>query len=188
MSNLSRIINEEGFVKVKIHYVGGLWLWLHFQSIESCNAFKSNTNLNSFFSHIKPISKNFYVDERMVWVEISGLPLCAWGSNTFKKVASSVGKFMFFEKDEIGAMSLGRVCVATRHKKFISETTKVIIHGEEYDVYIHELGTWNIDIEDSDSYTSETDSKVDEDIDIEEKSVSEEDLDEVQHEKKERKL
>ncbi|GJT13083.1 hypothetical protein Tco_0860125 [Tanacetum coccineum] len=60
----------------------------------------------------------------MVWVEISGLPLCAWGSNAFKKVASSVGKFMFFEKDETGAMSLGRVSIATKHKKFISKTTK----------------------------------------------------------------
>ncbi|GJU13228.1 RNA-directed DNA polymerase, eukaryota, reverse transcriptase zinc-binding domain protein [Tanacetum coccineum] len=131
---------------------------------------KATQILKSFFSYIKPVSKNFYVDERMVWVEISGLPLCAWGSNAFKKVASSVGKFMFFEKDETGAMSLGRVSIATKHKKFISETTKVSIHGEEYDVYIHELGTWNINIEDSDSYTSETDSKVDEDIVIEEKS------------------
>ncbi|PWA84232.1 hypothetical protein CTI12_AA161030 [Artemisia annua] len=176
MSNLYRIIKEEGFDKVKIHYIGGLWLWLHFQTIESCNVFKSNTNLKSFFSHIKPVSKKFYMDERMVWVEILGLPLCAWGSNAFKKIASSVGRFMFFEKDETGAMSLGRVCVATKHMNFISETTKVSIHGEEYDVFIHELGTWNIDIEDSE--TDETDSKVDEDINNEENSVNEEDFDE----------
>lgn len=49
-------------------------------------------------------------------------------------------------------------------RNFISETMKVSIHGEKYDVYIHELGTWNIDIEDS-----KTNSKVDEDIHNEEK-------------------
>ena len=79
MSNLYRILKEEGFEGIKIHYIGRLWLWLHFQSKEYCNTFKTNTNLMSFFISIKPVSKNFYVYERMVWVKISGLPLCAWG-------------------------------------------------------------------------------------------------------------
>nr|GEX57195.1 RNA-directed DNA polymerase, eukaryota, reverse transcriptase zinc-binding domain protein [Tanacetum cinerariifolium] len=47
---------------------------------------------------------------------------------------------------------------------------KVIIHGEEYDVHIHELGAWNIDIEDSDSYNYEAGSKVEEDFDNENES------------------
>ncbi|GJR99062.1 RNA-directed DNA polymerase, eukaryota [Tanacetum coccineum] len=95
---------------------------------------QNNTTLKSFFSLVKSVSKNFYVDERMVWVKISRLPLCAWGSNAYKKVASSVGKFMFFENDSSTAMSLGRVCVATRQKSLISEVVQVTIHGVEYDV------------------------------------------------------
>ncbi|GJT27403.1 putative reverse transcriptase domain-containing protein [Tanacetum coccineum] len=55
-----------------------------------------------------------------------------------------------------------------------------IINEEGFDkVKIHYVGgTWNIDIEDSDSYTPEIDSKVDEDINIEENCVSEEDSNE----------
>nr|GEW10110.1 putative reverse transcriptase domain-containing protein [Tanacetum cinerariifolium] len=61
---------------------------------------------------------------------------------------------------------------------------KVIIHGEEYDVHIHELGTWSIDIEDSDSYTSYTDSIVDDDDHNEEEYESEVEIDEAQQEEK----
>ncbi|GJZ24749.1 ribonuclease H-like domain-containing protein [Tanacetum coccineum] len=173
MSNLCRLCREEGLKYVKIHHIGGLWLWLHFQNVESCSAFKNNSTLKSLFTTIKPVSKNFHVDERMVWVEISRLPLCAWGSNAFKKVVTSVGKLMFFEDDHSAAMSLCRVCIATTQMKFIFEMVKVDINGEEYDVHIHKLGSWSINIVDPLSSNSEIDPKVDDDYTNEEESECE---------------
>ncbi|GJR37128.1 hypothetical protein Tco_1212812 [Tanacetum coccineum] len=170
----------DGFDEVKIHHIGGLWLWLQFQNKETCNAFKKNNNLKSFFSLIKTVSKNFSVDERMVWVAISVLPICACGSNAYKKVASTVGKFMFFENDNSASMSLGRVCVATKQKSLVSEGVQVSIHGEYYTAQLQELGSWNINIEDLASQESESDFQKGAEGDKEGDSEIEDDIDEDQ--------
>ncbi|GJY49891.1 RNA-directed DNA polymerase, eukaryota, reverse transcriptase zinc-binding domain protein [Tanacetum coccineum] len=96
----------------------------------------------------------------LVKVKISGLPLCAWGSNAYKKVASSVGKFMFFENGRSTALSLGRVYVVTRQKSFISEVVSLTIHRVEYDVQVQELGSWSISLEEPSLQESETNSQV----------------------------
>ncbi|GKA14266.1 hypothetical protein Tco_0693912 [Tanacetum coccineum] len=119
MHTLYRLSREEGFDSVKIHHIGGLWLWVQFETVDSCNAFKNNTMLKSLFTKIKPVSRNFCVEERMVWVEISGLPLCAWGSNAFKKIVVSVGKFMSLMMIN-RYYEMVRVCIAVQSNKFIS--------------------------------------------------------------------
>ncbi|GJV30500.1 RNA-directed DNA polymerase, eukaryota, reverse transcriptase zinc-binding domain protein [Tanacetum coccineum] len=121
-------------------------------------------------------------------VEISGLPLCAWGSNAFKKVADSVGKFMFFEDDRSTAMSMGRVCIATKQLEFISEVVKVATHGEVYDVHIHELGPWSINLDDSSSHNSEAILKVDVESANEEESECKGEFHEFYHEDKVEKV
>nr|GEW35293.1 RNA-directed DNA polymerase, eukaryota, reverse transcriptase zinc-binding domain protein [Tanacetum cinerariifolium] len=107
-----RICRNEGFDDVNIHYAGGLWIWIQFNNANTCEAFKSNEALQNILSIIRAASPSFKVDERMVWIDIIGLPICAWGTNAFKKVASVFGKFRFFDSDVDDNMSLGRVCIA----------------------------------------------------------------------------
>ncbi|GJR73282.1 RNA-directed DNA polymerase, eukaryota, reverse transcriptase zinc-binding domain protein [Tanacetum coccineum] len=57
-------------------------------------------DLKSIYSCIKTTTPSFKVDERMIWIEIRGLLLCAWGSNAYKKLADMFGKIMFFEAEE----------------------------------------------------------------------------------------
>nr|GEX92946.1 RNA-directed DNA polymerase, eukaryota, reverse transcriptase zinc-binding domain protein [Tanacetum cinerariifolium] len=68
-------------------------------------------------------SPSFVVGERVIWIEVSGLPLCAWGSSAFKKIANLFGKFNFFDDDVEDSMCMGRACITTKIQSFISEKT-----------------------------------------------------------------
>ncbi|GKD40030.1 RNA-directed DNA polymerase, eukaryota, reverse transcriptase zinc-binding domain protein [Tanacetum coccineum] len=63
-------------------------------NILSAENFQTNTSLKSVYSCIKTSTPSFKVDERLIWIEIRGLPLCAWRSNAYKKLADMFGKFI----------------------------------------------------------------------------------------------
>ncbi|GJU48668.1 hypothetical protein Tco_1218223 [Tanacetum coccineum] len=148
ISNIYVICRNEGFTELKIHHVGGLYIWIRFPSTSSVANFRTNDSLKSVYSCFKTVTPSFTVDERMIWIEIRGLPLCAWGSNAYKKVVGIFGKFMFFEVDELVEISSSRICISTKSHNFISERVLVEVHGVNFDVHAHELGTWNINIVD----------------------------------------
>ncbi|GJS89112.1 hypothetical protein Tco_0771748 [Tanacetum coccineum] len=109
--------------------------------------FQTNDSLKSIYSCIKTATPSFKVDERMIWIEIRDLPLCAWRSNACKKLADMFGKFILFEADESTKMSSDRICISTK-SQFFSVGVLIEVHGVNYDVHVHELGTWNKNIVD----------------------------------------
>nr|GEU90858.1 putative RNA-directed DNA polymerase, eukaryota, reverse transcriptase zinc-binding domain protein [Tanacetum cinerariifolium] len=102
MNSIYNLGRSERFLNLKIHHVGGLWLWIQFPDEASCQAFKNNTTMQKAF--------------------------------TFIKLLPSV--------------STARICIATKNKKFISESVQVSIFGVCYDVQVQELGTWKAKIRD----------------------------------------
>nr|GEZ02441.1 RNA-directed DNA polymerase, eukaryota [Tanacetum cinerariifolium] len=64
----------EGFVDIKIQYMGEFWVMMKFANIESIKKFRENVSIGTWFSIIKDASLDFHVEKRIAWDEIEGIP------------------------------------------------------------------------------------------------------------------
>ncbi|GJZ32760.1 hypothetical protein Tco_0578196 [Tanacetum coccineum] len=120
MSKLYEVMENEGFDEVEIHHVEDF-------------GFGLNLKLKR--------------RERMTWIKIDGLPLCAWGSEVYKKIGGLWGKFMFFDDDTKDNPSCGKVCIQTTEEQLISKTIQVEVAEVEYLVRVRETSSWAIKID-----------------------------------------
>ncbi|PWA65865.1 hypothetical protein CTI12_AA333020 [Artemisia annua] len=140
--NINKMLRREGFSDYTCKYMGGLWLWVEFQTKDACLKFKEHAEMEWYFTQIHSISDSFMVDERIIWLEIEGLPLCAWTTMAFKKVANAWGEPIFVDDDPTENMSIGRVCVKTKLKSTISEVCSVTIKNVSCTVRVKEFSSW----------------------------------------------
>ncbi|KAI3740675.1 hypothetical protein L2E82_31145 [Cichorium intybus] len=80
------LLREEGFSDVNVKYVGSDWVYLVFDSEEVCSKFKKAKGIRSLFSILRPMLNGFHIKDRIVWMEVSGLPCCAWNDVAVTKV------------------------------------------------------------------------------------------------------
>ncbi|GJU08291.1 RNA-directed DNA polymerase, eukaryota, reverse transcriptase zinc-binding domain protein, partial [Tanacetum coccineum] len=145
----------------------------------ACSKFQENKSLKKLYSIKRAPSSNFTVDERILWIEISGLPLCAWGSNTYKKIACSFGKFLFFEKEDLSALSSGRVCISSKSHGLISENVQVEINNELFEATVQEIGSWCIKI--TDDYIDLSSNDNIKDVDTSSESIDDHSVDDLKY-------
>ncbi|GJS74679.1 hypothetical protein Tco_0707520 [Tanacetum coccineum] len=81
--------------------MGGLWAMIGFQAKSSKEIFLSHVRVGSWFSSLKQASDSFHVDERITWIDIEGVPLKAWSTNTFTKIISKWGKVYWIRAKEV---------------------------------------------------------------------------------------
>ncbi|KAI3708612.1 hypothetical protein L2E82_37908 [Cichorium intybus] len=55
---------------------------------EVCSKFKKAKGMRSLFSILRPVLNGFHIKERIVWMEVSGLPCCAWNDVAVTKVVA----------------------------------------------------------------------------------------------------
>ncbi|GJS97372.1 RNA-directed DNA polymerase, eukaryota [Tanacetum coccineum] len=149
--NINIVLNKEGFYNFQCKYIGGMWLWIEFDTYEACLKLQSNKEMSWYFTLLKHLHHSFVLDERVAWIEIGGLPLNAWTPKAFKKIADSWGTPLFVDDDPKETVSTGRVCIKTKIHGQVNDYCKVVVLGKSYNVYVKEFAGWAPDIKATDS-------------------------------------
>ena len=151
---------DEGFVDIEVHYIGGRWIYLSFANVNAKDSFMSNEKLKSRFIAIKNPCSNFVPDERIVWVEISGVPRGAWCEENFHSILGAWGKGTFYLTDWSSSFSMGKVCILTQSAKFIHEELCIEFGDSKFEIWLREFATWEPKIDrDNSDYSSSIESK-----------------------------
>ncbi|GJW78885.1 RNA-directed DNA polymerase, eukaryota [Tanacetum coccineum] len=104
IQKLPSILSKEGFPNVKLMYLGGLWVMVEFTSMITKEKFLQHVGVSSWFNSLSNAQLDFVSKERIVWVDIEGVPLHLWSHATFTKIGSKWGEedkgSKFYSDDE----------------------------------------------------------------------------------------
>ncbi|GJV68080.1 nucleotide-binding alpha-beta plait domain-containing protein [Tanacetum coccineum] len=160
LSNLKAVIANKGFEDIKLKYMGGLWVLIEFQANSTKEKFMANLSVVSWFSHLQQATHNVFIDERVIWLDIEGVPIKAWTLNTFKKIASKWGELLHDEDEEELCIYSKRDCILTKLAENILESFKVIVQGKVFWVRAKEVCGWTPDFVEEEENESEYDDVV----------------------------
>ncbi|CAH1426155.1 unnamed protein product [Lactuca virosa] len=140
------LLKEEGFHDLQIKYLGGDWVYVEFDSDLLCSKFKKASSVHAYFSNFRPVVNGFKVVERVIWIEILGLPCCAWNDNAVNKVAGIWGEVCFLDDDNQAPLATKRACIKTAQPSLIQDKLSLVVQGIKYDVVVRELSNWEPDM------------------------------------------
>ncbi|GJZ19503.1 nucleotide-binding alpha-beta plait domain-containing protein [Tanacetum coccineum] len=166
LTNLRTVLVKEGFDKLKLKYMGGFWIMIEFDSLSVLEKFKAHVGVGSWFSDLQMASYQFVIDSRVTWVDIEGVPLNAWTTNTFSKISSKWGTFLYEEDIENLFLNNKRVCINTTFVKTIFESFKIIVKGKSFWVRAKEVSGWVPDFMEDENEEEDSDGEMG-DIDVE---------------------
>nr|GEW95993.1 hypothetical protein [Tanacetum cinerariifolium] len=101
INNLRVMLHNEGFQNVEIAYLGGLWVMLKLGSAKANLNLMKHVGVASWFVCLCNAQSDFVANERIVWVDIEGVPLYVWSRNTFQKIGSKWGEVMELEEGKV---------------------------------------------------------------------------------------
>ncbi|GJS34548.1 RNA-directed DNA polymerase, eukaryota [Tanacetum coccineum] len=128
--NLSTLLLDEGFSDVHLSYLGGMWVMLEFETEDIKKNLMVHTGINSWFDVIQDAETDFVSDERIVWVDIEGVPLKAWSRETFTRIAKKWGEMLELEDNADNSFGRKRICIKTKNPVSILESFKIIVKGK----------------------------------------------------------
>nr|GEU62969.1 RNA-directed DNA polymerase, eukaryota [Tanacetum cinerariifolium] len=125
-------VRTEGFGEIKLSYFGGMWVMIELNNVETKNDFLHHTGVKSWFHKLQDGTLDFVSDERIVWVDIEGIPLSVWSHATFSKIGKKWGELMDIEESVGSSFARKRICIKTNAAASILETFKVIFKGKTF--------------------------------------------------------
>nr|GFC41147.1 nucleotide-binding alpha-beta plait domain-containing protein [Tanacetum cinerariifolium] len=142
LSNLKKVLCNEGFDVLKIGYLGESWVLIEFESAKVKDLFKENGGANSWFSVLNQASEDFTLGGRTAWVEVEGIPFKLWSGHTFNRIASKWGKVMEVDDYDDTNFHCKRLCILTKVYQNILESFKIIFCGKVYWMRAKEVPWW----------------------------------------------
>ncbi|GJQ88864.1 RNA-directed DNA polymerase, eukaryota [Tanacetum coccineum] len=130
INNLLILLSNEGFQHVRLVYLGGLWVMIELPSIETKTRFMKHVGVASWFSQLRTAQSDFVSKERIVWIDIEGVPLHAWSRPTFSKIGSRWGEVLELEDNKDDCFARKRICIKTKQEDNILEKFKIIVRGK----------------------------------------------------------
>ncbi|GJZ22397.1 reverse transcriptase domain, reverse transcriptase zinc-binding domain protein [Tanacetum coccineum] len=155
IANARTLSRCEDFLEVDIKYLGGLWVLFEFRTVDSRNKFLKHKGILSWFSSLKPWYDDFVVEERLVWLEIEGVPLRAWNNDTFNLIGSTWGEVLFCDDSNSCNRLSKRICIKSTHSQLIFATMMVSLKKVTYAIRVRELCSWTPSFVDEDSCKDE---------------------------------
>nr|GFA14493.1 hypothetical protein [Tanacetum cinerariifolium] len=131
VNNLRVLLHNEGFMDIEILYLGGLWVMIKLGSAKTKLKFIKHTGVASLFVRLCNAQNDFVASDRIVWVDIEGVPLHAWSHATFHKIGSQWGEVMEVEEGNEDLFARKRLCIKTKHANNILDSFKIIMKRKE---------------------------------------------------------
>nr|GEV64338.1 putative reverse transcriptase domain-containing protein [Tanacetum cinerariifolium] len=79
------LLMDEGFSDVKLKYLGFMWVIFEFDKVDTKVNMMQHIGVKSWLHVIQDAVHDFVSDERIVWVDIEGIPLNVWSRETFMR-------------------------------------------------------------------------------------------------------
>nr|GEV13646.1 RNA-directed DNA polymerase, eukaryota [Tanacetum cinerariifolium] len=138
-----QITTQKGFSVQRVVYPGGLWVMFELPSANSKSKFLAHVGVGSWFKSLSNPQPDFSPRDRIIWVDVEGVPIHACFSNMFHKVGSMWGEVLELGdcKDECFARKM--LCIKTNRDDNILEKFKIIVKGKSFVVRAKELFVWS---------------------------------------------
>ncbi|GJX84516.1 RNA-directed DNA polymerase, eukaryota [Tanacetum coccineum] len=105
--------------------------------------FLKHVGVASWFSQLCKAQPDFVSRERIVWIDIEGVPLHAWSRPTFSKIGSRWGEVIELEDNKEDCFARKRICIKTKLEDNILEKFKIIVRGKNFVIRAKELFVWS---------------------------------------------